>query len=167
MLLALAQQQVEVIGLDLSRAMGRSAGRRLRRQAGEARLVRGRAQSLPFAAASFDSVFATFPTAFIAEQATMTAVYRVLRPGGRFVVVPEGHLTGRGPLQRFIGWLYTITGQRSGTFAVNGEQYWPADTPVWRAWQHQMAAVGFRVAVEHVQLGPSGVTVVIAHKPSR
>jgi ubiquinone/menaquinone biosynthesis C-methylase UbiE len=38
-------------------------------------------------------------------------VARVLRPGGRLVVVAWAGLSGRDPLSRFIGWLYRVTGQ--------------------------------------------------------
>lgn len=44
-------------------------------------------QALPFADASFDSVVSTFPTGYIADPATLREISRVLRSGGRFVVV--------------------------------------------------------------------------------
>lgn len=165
MLLALAREGREVVGLDLSPYMGRQAQRRLRRAGVGAALVRSRVQEMPFAEAVFDSVLSTFPTAFIAEPETMMAVQRVLRPGGRFVIVPEGHLTGEGLLARFITWLYVITGQREATFAVDEEAYWPDETsPLWQALRRQMEACGFRLQIERVQLARSAVTVVIAHK---
>ncbi len=165
MLLDLAKSGRDVAGLDLSPFMGRMARRRLRRGGVAAALVRGRAQSLPFAAGSFDTVLSTFPTAFIAEEATMRAVGRVLQPGGRLVVVPEGHLDNRGILPRFVNWLYVITGQREGTFTVDDEQYWPAaDSPVWLAYRKAMEAAGFRLEVERVRLARGGASVVIASK---
>lgn len=164
MLLALAQAGYRVTGLDLSPAMGRITGRRLQRAGLPPALVRGRAQALPFATHTFDTVLSTFPTPFIVERATIRAIYRVLRPGGRLVVVPEGHLTGRGPLPRFINWLYLITGQRAGTFAVDKVQYWPAASPPWQQYRREMAALGFSLDVKHVQLARSAVTVAIADK---
>lgn len=44
-------------------------------------------QTLPFADASFDSVISTFPTDYIADPATLREIARVLRPGGRLVIV--------------------------------------------------------------------------------
>lgn len=165
MLLALAESGREVVGLDLSPHMGRMAHRRLRRAGIAPALVRGRAQALPLAAGSFDAVLSTFPTAFIAEEVTMRAIYRVLRADGRLVVVPEGHLENRGLLPRFVNWLYVITGQRQGTFTVDDEQYWPAaDSPVWIAYRKAMEAAGFRLEVERVRLGRGGASVIIAHK---
>jgi len=44
-------------------------------------------QALPFAEASFDTVVSTFPTDYIADQAALREIARVLRPGGRLVIV--------------------------------------------------------------------------------
>ena len=166
-LLALARQGYRVVGLDLSPHMGRQAERRLRRAGFTPHLVRGTAQALPFAPGSFDAVLSTFPTAFILEPPTIAAVYRVLQPGGRLVVVPEGHLTGRGPLQRLINWLYVITGQREGAFAVDEDEAWPAvSSTVWQAYQARMARQGFTLTLERRRRPRSMATVLIATKPS-
>jgi ubiquinone/menaquinone biosynthesis C-methylase UbiE len=100
------------VGVDLSPQMTRLAAHKLRAQGLPLKLARGRAQALPFADATFDSVVSTFPAEFIRERATVEEVIRVLRPGGRFVVVVNACLTGRDPLSRFLEWLYRITGQR-------------------------------------------------------
>lgn len=162
MLLALRAEGYEVTGLDLSPAMGRIARQRLATAEVTAGLVRGRVQTLPFAGGEFDTVLSTFPTDFIADVETMGAVHRVLRPGGRFLIVPEGHLTGGGPLRRFINWLYVITGQRSGEFAVDEAEYWPAEDARWQRFRQEMTATGFALEVVHVQLSGSGATVVVA-----
>jgi SAM-dependent methyltransferase len=44
-------------------------------------------QRLPLADATFDDVVSTFPTDYIVDPAALREVARVLRPGGRFVVV--------------------------------------------------------------------------------
>jgi SAM-dependent methyltransferase len=44
-------------------------------------------QALPFADSSFDSVISTFPTDYIADPAALAEIARVLRPGGRLVIV--------------------------------------------------------------------------------
>ncbi len=112
LLVALAQREFCPVGLDLSPHMGRLARWRLRRAGLAVPLTRGRAQALPFATHSLDSVLVTFPTQYIVDPATLAQVRRVLRPGGRLVVVVGAQLSGRGPFSRFVEWLYKITGQR-------------------------------------------------------
>lgn len=163
MLLALEAAGYESIGLDLSPYMGRLARRRLVRVGRAALLVRGEAQALPFAPATFDTVLATFPTDYIVTPATLAAVHWTLRPGGRLVIVPEGHLTGSGPHHRFIDWLFRVTGQRSGPFAVDDERTWP-DEATWPVFQQRFRAAGFDTKVRQVRLQRSAVTVVIAVK---
>jgi SAM-dependent methyltransferase len=112
--------------LDISRAMGRIASRKLRRN-GIARppLVRGQAQALPFPAASFPSVVSTFPTEFIIDPRTLAEIHRVLAPGGRLVVVFNGVLgrseDARNALEELLEFAYRVTGQR-GPWPVNVEQ---------------------------------------------
>jgi ubiquinone/menaquinone biosynthesis C-methylase UbiE len=102
------------IGLDLSPAMGRIASGKLTRQGYALDLVRGQAQRLPFADASFSAVISTFPTDFILMPETLREVHRVLVAGGQFLIVPNGSLTGGDALAGLIEWLYKITGQREG-----------------------------------------------------
>jgi ubiquinone/menaquinone biosynthesis C-methylase UbiE len=119
LLAAMAERGLVPVGLDLSPHMGRLARRRLRRAERPVPLVRARAQALPFRDGCMDSAVATFPTEFIVDAATLREVARVLRgpepaagrPGGRLVVAAWSHLGGYGPLSRFIGWLYRVTGQ--------------------------------------------------------
>lgn len=99
-------------GIDLSPAMGRFAQRKLAKVGLALPLVRGRAQQLPFAAASFDSVLCTFPAEFIASAETLHQIARVLCPEGRAVIVAMGKLVSNDPWARLLEWLYWITGQR-------------------------------------------------------
>ncbi len=100
------------VGLDLSPTMARLARRRLLRRGLPSRLVRGRAQTLPFRDGVFANVIATFPTDFILAPQTLEAIARVLQPEGRLVIVVVGNLRGLGLLRRFVEWLYQVTGQR-------------------------------------------------------
>jgi ubiquinone/menaquinone biosynthesis C-methylase UbiE len=94
-------------GLDESSQMSRLARRHLL-QSGYAQpnLTRGLGQALPFANGSFDSIIATFPAPYIAEARTLSEAYRVLRNGGRLIVLPAAW-----PKNRFLRWLYQVTGE--------------------------------------------------------
>lgn len=156
MLLGLQNARFDVVGLDLSSAMGRLAQTRTQRTVP---LVRGRGQNLPFGTAVFDTVLATFPTEYIVDPATLAAVARVLRANGRFVIVPEGHLTGRGPLRSFIAWLFTITGQRPSV----AQPVWSVEA-VWQPYLARFSAAGFQVRFRQINLARSQVTVIVAAK---
>lgn len=101
------------VGLDLSPAMGRIARQKLGKAGIAARLVRGSAMALPFAAGEFTYVVSTFPTEFIIQAETISEIHRVLKPGGRLVVVLNGMLTAVNPVVWFLEWLYRVTGQRA------------------------------------------------------
>ena len=111
LLVAMARRGLAPVGLDLSPHMGHLARRWLRRAGLFVPLVRAHAQALPFCDRCFDSVVATFPTEFIVDPPTLRETARVLRSGGRLVVVAWVRLSERDPLSRFIGWLYRVTGQ--------------------------------------------------------
>jgi SAM-dependent methyltransferase len=74
-----------------------------RRKVGQSALVmQGSAQSLPFGNASFDSVVSTFPSEYIYDPNTIAEVERVLRPGGRLIVIEGANLLPVGLLQPFL-----------------------------------------------------------------
>lgn len=89
----LAAQTDATVGLDLSPAMHKQAKRKLAAVGVSLPLVQARAQAMPFAAHSFDTVVATFPAPYILEPATLTECVRILAPSsngapaGRLVIV--------------------------------------------------------------------------------
>lgn len=111
-----------VVGCDLSPYMGRIARRKLKRHNLPVRLTWGRAQQLPFPSGLFNAVVSTFPAEFIVAPETLAEIYRVLREDGRFVIVPNGALTGSGALEMGIEWLYRVTGQR-GDSTMDGAAF--------------------------------------------
>jgi ubiquinone/menaquinone biosynthesis C-methylase UbiE len=163
MLLALRQAGFRVVGLDLSPNMGRQAQKRLMEAGKTVPLIRGDVRALPMKTAVFDTVLATFPTDYVVDPVTLLNVGSVLKENGRFVIVPEGHLTGRGPLNRIIEWLYTITGQRAGPFAVDESDNWPAH-PVWQIIVERFTTAGFHLEMKQIRLRRSMVTILIAIK---
>jgi SAM-dependent methyltransferase len=68
----------------------------------KASVIRGSAQHLPFSNASFDTVVSTFPSEYIYDPDTIAEVERVLRPGGRLIVVEGANLLPIGFLQPFL-----------------------------------------------------------------
>jgi ubiquinone/menaquinone biosynthesis C-methylase UbiE len=108
----LAADTYEPFGLDQSPGMLRLARRRLHRQGLCVALCRGRAGAIPFARHAFDTVISTFPTAFVYDPSWIEQVVRVLRPGGRLVVVETASFTRDVPLAPCLERLYQITGQR-------------------------------------------------------
>ena len=103
-----AQQARTVTALDPSRTMLREAEKRLseRISAGTARLVLAGSQHLPFDDGTFSAV------TVITAPADLPEVHRVLRPGGRLVVVDELAAEPRKPSSERTGgglWPYNET----------------------------------------------------------
>jgi ubiquinone/menaquinone biosynthesis C-methylase UbiE len=142
------------VGLDASPAMGRLAGRKLRRALGgpglPVPLARAVVQALPFGTGSFQSLVSTFPTEFLGDPAAVAEFYRVLTPGGVLVCVPAAQITGGALGDRWAAWLFRVTGQTVvDWFSPLVERY---------------TAAGFQARVELVRQPRSTVTVFIAEK---
>jgi demethylmenaquinone methyltransferase / 2-methoxy-6-polyprenyl-1,4-benzoquinol methylase len=102
------RRRVHVIALDPSEPMLR-AGEPVTQQAGlagQVRAVIGRAEELPFADRSFDSVTFTYLLRYVDDpEATIRELVRVLRPGGTLACL-EFHVPDDG-LFRAGWWAYT------------------------------------------------------------
>jgi ubiquinone/menaquinone biosynthesis C-methylase UbiE len=151
LLLDLTALGFQVVGLDVSRAMGRIARRKLGQHGLAVPLVRARVQALPFADQSFPSLLATFPAEFIVEPPAVAEFYRVLQPGGVLVFVPVAQIISPALLDRFAEWLFRITGQAATDWFA----------PV----LHRYTDAGFRAHIERVTLPRSLVTLVVVEKP--
>src|SRR5947208_12111392 len=68
----------------------------------KATVIQGSAQHLPFSNGSFDTVVSTFPSEYIYDPDTIAEVARVLRPGGRLIIIEGANLLPVGFLQSFL-----------------------------------------------------------------
>ena len=146
-----------IIGLDESRQMGRLTKRRLG-SAGHFKfnLTRARAQSLPFVENTFDTVFSTFPTEYISDVQTLSAVNRVLHKDGRLIVVPAAWITGQKMLDKIAASLFKITGQSPAFSAgIVSEQI-----------KSQFEKAGFKTEFKIKLFDSSIVLIIIAVKPT-
>jgi ubiquinone/menaquinone biosynthesis C-methylase UbiE len=108
---ALARQGRLSVGLDESDQMGRLARQNARKQNAPVRIIRARAQQLPFKDESFERVVATFPSEYIADPGTLQEIRRVLPRGGKAVILLLAWITGKSLLERMMNWLFRFTGQ--------------------------------------------------------
>jgi demethylmenaquinone methyltransferase/2-methoxy-6-polyprenyl-1,4-benzoquinol methylase len=150
LLVELAGNGYQPVGLDLSPAMLRLARRNLRRREVSVPLCRGRAQALPFAPQSFDAVVVTFPTPYVYDPVWIDGLARVLRDKGRLVVVEMARFTQRSPHVRIIEGLYRATGQRGPAPHLAG----------------LLAAAGLVAWYEQVEVRGTQVSLVLADKPA-
>lgn len=110
---ALHRAGYRAYGVDLSASMGRITRRRLDDAGLPIRLARAMAQALPFASGNFAAVITTFPTHFIIDPHTLHEIARVLRPGGRLIIVPGAVFNTSDAYTRALQFLYRVTGQNT------------------------------------------------------
>lgn len=153
-----------VTAIDLSPAMGNiargkkrkwlsrhqpgnsiQAAARTSRAADGPLLVRADVQRLPFREGFFPSATATFPADFLFQLDTFREVYRSLRPGGRWIILPTA----------FPEWLAkrVLPDDDAGASSV-----------VWRPILHSMEECGFSVRMETVHRPRSRVVLILAEK---
>jgi len=158
------------VGIDESAQMGRLAKRNLARRSPsrssqqasfpsnpqsaytQINLTRGIGQHLPFPHESFDTVIATFPTAYITEPGTLAEVKRCLSHGGRFIVLPVAW-----PKNRLLDWLFKVTSQ-SPTEAMEVVKF---------RLREPFVQAGFETEIQTVDVQSSTLLIVLATKPSR
>ena len=147
---ALRGRKLVAVGLDESPQMGHLARQRLFHSGyAQVDLVRGLGQSLPFEAEAFDSLIATFPAEYIFEARTLSEARRVLRNGGRLIVLPAAW-----PGNPLLRWLYRVTGES------------PAEAleVVKKKWSLPFVRAGFETRIEILEVKSSVLMFVICNK---
>jgi 2-polyprenyl-3-methyl-5-hydroxy-6-metoxy-1,4-benzoquinol methylase len=100
-----AQLGANVTGLDISPVMLDAAERRAEAAGVSLEWREGRAEALPFPAASFDVVIAVTVLCWVSDApAAVREMARVLRPGGIVVIGELGRYSLWASVRRFRGW---------------------------------------------------------------
>lgn len=102
LLARLAAQGREVIGVDSSAGMVQAARRYLKGRRLKGRVICADARKLPLANESVSTIINAFPMPYVHEEATWREYLRVLRRGGRWVIVAGPQPDRFHP--RLIGW---------------------------------------------------------------
>jgi len=156
---ALSSRGFSTFGLDESRQMGSQARQRLRRDDQDnpdcsmavfPNLARGLAQALPFRGSTFHSLVATFPTQYIFHPNTAQEAYRVLRPGGRVVIVLSAWITGQKLPEKVAAWLFRVTGESADWHSLVEKPYRQA---------------GFQVEYQWLPVRSGRILLIVAQKP--
>ncbi len=109
LLIEMAQDGCDIIGLELSPQMHRVTTWKLRRKGLAVPRIRADTRAIPFDSGIFNNVISTFPAHYIAYEDTLDEIYRVLDPGGQVVVVGLG-VRFESAIKRFLtGWLIGVT----------------------------------------------------------
>ena len=155
LMVALNHKGFSVFGLDESRFMGRSTRLRLKKAGLPLRLLRGYAQHLPLATASFQSVVSTFPSEYIFDPETLAEVGRVLSPGGRFILIPWAWITGEALPEKLAAGLARVTGEAPSAVGILPPGF-----------AQHLHSNGFEVSWEIVHPRSSALLVIVATKPA-
>jgi ubiquinone/menaquinone biosynthesis C-methylase UbiE len=166
----LLSRKLLAVGIDESAPMGRLAKRNLRQVLNsisshtqensqldayaQINLTRGMAQYLPFPDNYFDTVVATFPAEYIFAHETVNETYRVLLEGGRFVILPGATIIGRGIMDRFMAFIFHITGESAPNLAQILKKR--SEKPFTEA--------GFRIQIHELDIKSSLVLILVATK---
>lgn len=108
---SLREKGFKSVGIDLSKQMVHITRNRLMKSGYEPDIINGSAWNLPLSNQSFDTVVATFPSEYIFKSTILLEIRRILRPGGKLVVLPAAWITGDKWIHRLAAWLFQITGQ--------------------------------------------------------
>jgi ubiquinone/menaquinone biosynthesis C-methylase UbiE len=139
-------------GLDESAPMGNLARSRLRKSGyQDINLIRGLSQFLPFRGECFDTIVSTFPSEYIFNPSTLAEAKRCLSNGGRLIVLPVAWHIGRKIMERYVAWLFRVTGESPKLEEV-----------IFEKMRLPFEKAGFQVEVHKVEVKSSLLLIVIA-----
>lgn len=144
--LELTNRGLDSVAMDESAPMGGIAKRRL---GNSMKLARAVAQKIPFASKTFDTVISTFPSEYIFDLQTLTEAHRVLRSGGRLIVLPVAF-----PTSGFLKWLYKATGESPAKL----------DNILKERFKQPFTEAGFSVELKTIELKSSTLLIILADK---
>jgi len=159
---SLSSEGREVFAIDPSKQMIRIASRRLQADHLPLHLCQAKAQSLPFPDESFQSLLATFPSEYILDKGTYLEAWRVLNPGGIFIIIPgiveifgwRGRKNLSALLDEVASLLYRLTGEAIG----RGDE--------WKdKLEEVLKEIPFTLDIEFVQQHRAVVLRITAKKP--
>ena len=148
LLLDLCAARYAPIGVDLSPAMLRITQRKLQRNQVNPPILRARAQALPFANATFDSITMTFPPGFVTDPSVLAELARVLRNDGRLIWVDSGRLLPRDVWSRTLNRALDVVNAGAPPFADFARDV--------------LTRAGFQTQIEIIHDAASAVTVIVA-----
>jgi ubiquinone/menaquinone biosynthesis C-methylase UbiE len=128
-------ERYAMAGLDRAPGMARLTKRRLAAQSRESGLCIGSAYALPWPDGYFDAVLSTFAfSAFPDADRAMDEMVRVIRPGGKVIIVDAGEAADGNLFARLLAWLWELFGDymrdevplmEARGLAVEREEYGP------------------------------------------
>jgi ubiquinone/menaquinone biosynthesis C-methylase UbiE len=128
-------ERYEMAGLDRAPGMARLTKRRLAARGRESNLCIGSAYALPWPDGHFDAVLSTFAfSAFPDADQALDEMVRVIKPGGRVIIVDAGEASDGNFFARFLAWLWEAFGDymrdevplmEARGLAVEREEYGP------------------------------------------
>lgn len=142
----LLNRDLTLFAIDESAQMGKIAKRRI---GPTQKLSRGLAQSLPYRNESFDCVISTFPTEYIFNPQTLSEVKRVLRNGGRLIVLPAAW-----PKSGFLQWVYKVTGENQESLSEI----------IKTKMEQPFKNAGFQTEIKIIEVKSGRLLMVIANK---
>jgi len=148
LLLEMTRRGWQATGIDLSPAMQRVTGRKMRQRGLYAPRAQTRAQVLPFAQGSFGTVVSTFPAEYVIDPASLREFWRVLQPGGRLVIA------GLVVYRSSAAW------NRASGLIFGNAPVLPVELQ-----RRRLAAAGFETRLVVREDPPWQVPVIIAEKP--